>query len=31
MTGSKHNDRYDKNLRLITNHSGGTFGGISSG
>lgn len=31
MTGSAHNDKFDKNLNLKTNHSGGTLGGISSG
>lgn len=31
MKGSDHNDKFDKNLNLITNHSGGTLGGISTG
>jgi chorismate synthase len=31
MTGSAHNDRFGKNLNLVTNHSGGTLGGISTG
>jgi chorismate synthase len=31
MTGSTHNDKFDKNLCLITNNSGGTLGGISTG
>lgn len=31
MTGSSHNDRFNKNLQLMTNNSGGTLGGISNG
>jgi chorismate synthase len=31
MTGFIHNDKFDKNLNLMTNHSGGTLGGISTG
>lgn len=31
MTGSAHNDKFDKNLKLKTNYSGGTLGGISTG
>ena len=31
MTGSTHNDKFDKNLRLSTNYSGGSLGGISTG
>ncbi len=31
MAGSVHNDRFDQNLKLKTNYSGGTLGGISSG
>ena len=31
MTGSTHNDKFDKDLRLKTNNSGGTLGGISTG
>lgn len=31
MTGSVHNDKFDRNLKLKTNNSGGTLGGISTG
>lgn len=31
MKGSTHNDKFDKDLHLTTNNSGGTLGGISSG
>jgi chorismate synthase len=31
MRGSEHNDLFDTNLRLKTNNSGGSLGGISSG
>lgn len=31
MKGSTHNDRFDSNLKLKTNNSGGSLGGISSG
>lgn len=31
MLGSDHNDKFDKNLKLKTNNSGGTLGGISTG
>jgi chorismate synthase len=31
MVGSEHNDLFDAQLRLKTNHSGGSLGGISTG
>ena len=31
MTGSEHNDLFNKDLSLKTNNSGGTLGGISTG
>lgn len=31
MKGSEHNDKFDSSLRLKTNNSGGTLGGISTG
>jgi chorismate synthase len=31
MRGSAHNDKYDKNLQLKSNNSGGTLGGLSTG
>jgi len=31
MKGSDHNDLYNADLTLKTNHSGGSLGGISTG
>ena len=31
MVGSTHNDKFNSNLSLKTNNSGGTLGGISTG
>jgi chorismate synthase len=31
MRGSEHNDLFDTNLRLRSNNSGGSLGGISTG
>lgn len=31
MRGSTHNDRFNSDLSLLTNNSGGTLGGISTG
>ncbi|PRP61034.1 chorismate synthase, partial [Bacillus halotolerans] len=31
MQGSEHNDLFTENKSLVTNHAGGTLGGISTG
>lgn len=31
MFGADHNDKFDHNLKLKSNNSGGTLGGISTG
>lgn len=31
MKGSDHNDKFNSQLKLLTNNSGGTLGGITTG